>query len=103
MPVSERPKPYLVPDYCKGCGRCVSVCVKGCIAYDNEINPATGVVPVILDLEKCNGCGLCIEACPEPYGLRALAQGEDYELQDPAKLFGARAEVKPVAGLISPS
>ena len=95
MPVSERPKPYLVPEYCKGCGRCVSVCVKGCIAYDGEINPATGVVPVILDLEKCNGCGLCIEACPEPYGLRALAQGEDYELQDPSKLFGARATAAP--------
>jgi pyruvate/2-oxoacid:ferredoxin oxidoreductase alpha subunit/ferredoxin len=90
MPVSERPKPYLVPEYCKGCGRCVSVCVKGCIAYDGEINPATGVVPIVLDLEKCNGCGLCIEACPEPYGLRALAQGEDYELQDPTKLFGAK-------------
>jgi len=95
MPVSERPKPYLVPDYCKGCGRCVSVCVKGCIAYDGEINPATGVVPVILDLEKCNGCGLCIEACPEPYGLRALEQGEDYELQDPTRLFGAKASAAP--------
>lgn len=95
MPVTERPKPFLVPDYCKGCGRCVSVCVKGCIAYDQEINPATGVVPVILDLEKCNGCGLCIEACPEPYGLRALEQGEDYELQDPEKLFGARGSDAP--------
>ncbi len=99
MPATERPKPYLVPEYCKGCGRCVSVCVKGCIAYDDEINPATGVVPVILDLEKCNGCGLCIEACPEPYGLRALAQGEDYELQDPAKLFGARAGAQPIADI----
>lgn len=96
MPAIERPKPYLVPEYCKGCGRCVSVCVKGCIAYDGEINPATGVVPVVLDLEKCNGCGLCIEACPEPYGLRALAQGEDYELQDPAKLFGDRPAAGPV-------
>ncbi len=99
MPATERPKPYLVPEYCKGCGRCVSVCVKGCIAYDGEINPATGVVPVVLDLEKCNGCGLCIEACPEPYGLRALAQGEDYELQDPAKLFGARVAPVPAADL----
>ena len=95
MPVTERPKPYLVPDYCKGCGRCVSVCVKGCIAYDGEINPATGVIPIVLDLEKCNGCGLCIEACPEPYGLRALAQGEDYELQDPSRLFGAKASEAP--------
>lgn len=93
--LKERPKPYLVPDYCKGCGRCVSVCVKGCIAFSDEINPVTGLVPVVLDLEKCTGCGLCIEACPEPYGLRALEQGEDFELQDPAKLFGEKPSAAP--------
>jgi pyruvate/2-oxoacid:ferredoxin oxidoreductase alpha subunit/NAD-dependent dihydropyrimidine dehydrogenase PreA subunit len=93
--VKEKPKPYLIPEYCKGCGRCVSVCVKGCIAFDDEINPATGLLPVIIDLEKCNGCGLCIEACPEPYGLRALEAGEDYDLQDPARLFGARGTTAP--------
>ncbi len=94
--VKERPKPFLVSDYCKGCGRCVSVCVKGCIAFADEINPTTGVVPVVLDLEKCTGCGLCIDACPEPYGLRALEAGEDFELQDPAKLFGDKLTEAPV-------
>lgn len=93
--LKEKPKPFLVPEYCKGCGRCVSVCVKGCIRFDDEINPRTGIVPVILDLEKCTGCGLCIDACPEPYGLRALEQGEAYELQDPAKLFGAKQNKAP--------
>jgi pyruvate/2-oxoacid:ferredoxin oxidoreductase alpha subunit/ferredoxin len=93
--VKDKPKPYLVPEYCKGCGRCVSVCVKGCIAFSDEINPATGLVPIVLDLANCNGCGLCIEACPEPYGLRAREQGEDYELLDPAKLFGAKLSVAP--------
>lgn len=88
--LKEKPKPFLVPEYCKGCGRCVSVCVKGCIAFADEINPTTGIRPVVLDLEKCTGCGLCIDACPEPYGLRAMLQGEVYELQDPAKLFGAK-------------
>ena len=96
--VDEKPKPFLVPEYCKGCGRCVSVCVKGCIAFADEINPTTGLVPVVLDLENCTGCGLCIEACPEPYGLRALAPGEEYELLDPAKLFGAKAEQRARAG-----
>jgi len=91
----EKPRPFLIPEYCKGCGRCVNVCTKGCIAFANEINPTTGLVPVVLDLEKCTGCGLCIEACPEPYGLRALAQGETYELQDPAKLFGAKRSAAP--------
>ncbi len=93
--VKERPKPFLVSDYCKGCGRCVSVCVKGCIAFADEINPTTGVVPVVLDLEKCTGCGLCIDACPEPYGLKARLEGVDYELQDPAKLFGEKHSEAP--------
>jgi pyruvate/2-oxoacid:ferredoxin oxidoreductase alpha subunit/NAD-dependent dihydropyrimidine dehydrogenase PreA subunit len=93
--VEEKPKPFLVPEYCKGCGRCVHVCTKGCIAFANEVNPLTGLVPVVLDLERCTGCGLCIEACPEPFGLRAMEQGEDYELQDPAKLFGARRSAAP--------
>jgi 2-oxoisovalerate ferredoxin oxidoreductase alpha subunit len=93
--LKEKPKPFLVPEYCKGCGRCVSVCVKGCIAFADEINPTTGVVPVVLDLEKCTRCGLCVDACPEPYGLQALMQGEDYELQDPAKLFGAKPSAAP--------
>jgi pyruvate/2-oxoacid:ferredoxin oxidoreductase alpha subunit len=55
-----------------------------------EINPQTGLTPVVLDLEHCNGCGLCIDACPEPYGLRQTPSDADYELQDPAKLFGDR-------------
>jgi pyruvate/2-oxoacid:ferredoxin oxidoreductase alpha subunit/NAD-dependent dihydropyrimidine dehydrogenase PreA subunit len=93
--LKEKPKPHLVPEYCKGCGRCVSVCVKGCIAFDAEITPLTGVVPVVIDLEKCTACGLCIEACPEPYGLRALETGEDFELQDPAKLFGTKPRELP--------
>jgi pyruvate/2-oxoacid:ferredoxin oxidoreductase alpha subunit/NAD-dependent dihydropyrimidine dehydrogenase PreA subunit len=93
--LKEKPKPFLIPEYCKGCGRCINVCVKGCIAFASEINPATGIAPIVLDLEKCLGCGLCIEACPEPYGLRAMAQGETYELQDPAKLLGARHSAAP--------
>ena len=49
--LKEKPKPFLVPEYCKGCGRCVSVCVKGCISFAGEINPMTGLVPVVLDLD----------------------------------------------------
>jgi pyruvate/2-oxoacid:ferredoxin oxidoreductase alpha subunit/NAD-dependent dihydropyrimidine dehydrogenase PreA subunit len=93
--VAEKPKPFLIPEYCKGCGRCVDVCTKGCIAFSTEINPKTGLVPVVLDLANCTGCGLCIDACPEPYGLRAMEQGEDYTLLDPAKLFGAKASPAP--------
>ncbi len=93
--LKEKPKPFLLADYCKGCGRCVSVCVKGCIAFAKEINPKTGLIPVVLDLEKCTSCGLCIGACPEPYGLTMQEQGEAFELQDPAKLFGEKKSAAP--------
>jgi len=99
--VAERPKPFVFPEYCKGCGRCIGACPKDCIALGTEINPKTGLIPVILDLTLCNGCGLCISACPEPYGLRAQV-GEEaaFELQDPSKLFGARETSAPKAATI---
>jgi 2-oxoglutarate ferredoxin oxidoreductase subunit alpha/2-oxoisovalerate ferredoxin oxidoreductase alpha subunit len=85
--VRERPRPKLLPQFCKGCGRCIESCPKHCIEVGAEINPATGLVPVHLDLTVCNGCGLCISACPEPYGLRA-EPGADFVLEDPKALFG---------------
>ena len=87
--VRERPKPLLLPQFCKGCGRCIEACPKHCITVGTEINPATGLMPVHLDLDLCNGCGLCISACPEPYGLRA-EPGKDFVLEDPKDLFGPR-------------
>jgi pyruvate/2-oxoacid:ferredoxin oxidoreductase alpha subunit/NAD-dependent dihydropyrimidine dehydrogenase PreA subunit len=66
----ERPKPILVPDYCKGCGRCIDACEHHCIDAGTDIDPATGLVPVRIHLEHCTACGLCFDACPEPYGLR---------------------------------
>jgi len=86
----QRHTPYLVPEYCKGCGRCIDACPKDCIAVGAEVNPQSGLVPVHVDLEACNGCGLCIGACPEPFGLRALEERTEWELQDPSHLFGER-------------
>lgn len=91
----SRPKPFLIEEYCKGCGRCITACSKECISFGSEINPATGLVPVVLDLERCSGCGLCIEACPEPYGLRPNTEPPDFELVDPATLNGPRATSAP--------
>lgn len=62
--------PILAPAYCKGCGRCIDACTYHCIVPGHDVNPATGLVPVHLDLEHCTACGLCFDACPEPYGLR---------------------------------
>jgi pyruvate/2-oxoacid:ferredoxin oxidoreductase alpha subunit/NAD-dependent dihydropyrimidine dehydrogenase PreA subunit len=73
--LAQRSKPSVVPEYCKGCGRCIESCTKGCFTLGSEVNPSTGLVPIILDTSECNGCGLCIDACPEPYGLRMLEEG----------------------------
>ncbi|MDP1831355.1 MAG: 3-methyl-2-oxobutanoate dehydrogenase subunit VorB [Geothrix sp.] len=98
MALKERPKPFLLPEYCKGCGRCLDACAKDCITLSDQINPLTGLVPVELDLTNCNACGLCMDACPEPYGLRPAHEGEiqDFELEDPAKLFGVKPSDAPV-------
>jgi pyruvate/2-oxoacid:ferredoxin oxidoreductase alpha subunit/NAD-dependent dihydropyrimidine dehydrogenase PreA subunit len=86
---AEKPKPFLLPQYCKGCGRCIEACSRHCIEMGTEIDPRTGLIPVVLHLENCSACGLCFTACPEPYGL-APEPGADFELQDPAKLFGRK-------------
>src|SRR5512137_2372550 len=86
---AEKPKPFLLPEYCKGCGRCIEACSRHCIEMGTEINPQTGLIPVVLHLENCSACGLCMTACPEPYGLMP-EPGTDFELQDPAALFGKK-------------
>ena len=64
-----RPKPLLRSEHCKGCLRCVESCSHHCLEAGNEIDPRTGLVPVLLHLDGCSACGLCFDACPEPYGL----------------------------------
>ena len=94
---SERPKPFLLPEFCKGCGRCITACQKHSITFGHDINQQTGLVPVEIDLETCNACGLCMDACPEPYGLMPRpADATDFELEDPHRLFGHRATDAPV-------
>lgn len=98
MTTKVRPKPFLVPHFCKGCGRCIDSCNKHCITAGTEIDPLTGLIPVHIDLDTCNGCGLCIDACPEPYGLTPMpedATPADFELMDPEKLFGTKANTAP--------
>jgi pyruvate/2-oxoacid:ferredoxin oxidoreductase alpha subunit/NAD-dependent dihydropyrimidine dehydrogenase PreA subunit len=91
-----RPKPFLFPEFCKACGRCITACPKDCIVMGTEINPATGFTPIVLNLDVCNGCGLCLTACPEPHGLMAAPAEElDFELVDPQELFGDRPTTAP--------
>jgi len=78
----ERPKPVLLPQFCKGCGRCIAACARDCIRLGGTVNPESGLVPVQIDLERCNGCGLCVLACPEPFGLHSGDVRYDWELPD---------------------
>jgi pyruvate/2-oxoacid:ferredoxin oxidoreductase alpha subunit/NAD-dependent dihydropyrimidine dehydrogenase PreA subunit len=94
--IEERPLPSLVPELCKGCDRCVASCTKGCILPGTEINPVTGLVPVVLDLTLCNRCGLCMDACPEPFGLMPLNESGSCALVDPALLGGPRPFDAPI-------
>jgi pyruvate/2-oxoacid:ferredoxin oxidoreductase alpha subunit/NAD-dependent dihydropyrimidine dehydrogenase PreA subunit len=89
-----RPKPALFPQLCKACGRCIEACPKHCIEFGSDIEPASGVTPVVIHEELCNGCGLCFEACPEPYGLfpQPGAGGPDLVPGDPFSYFGPRPE-----------
>ncbi len=83
--VQDRLRPVVEPSYCKGCGRCITSCIKGCIAVGSEINPESGLVPVVIDLSACNACGLCFDACPEPYALRPEDEQEDRHRRVPAE------------------
>jgi pyruvate/2-oxoacid:ferredoxin oxidoreductase alpha subunit/NAD-dependent dihydropyrimidine dehydrogenase PreA subunit len=71
-----RRKPVLHPEYCKACGRCIEACAQDALASGEEIHPASGLAPVLLDAERCNACGLCVEACPEPWGLVSAEDAE---------------------------
>lgn len=91
----SRPRPFLFPQFCKACGRCIEACPKGLIHEGSEIEPATGLNPVEIDLEACNGCGLCLTACPEPFGLMPIPEEGEPDLSEPEAFFRPRAEPLP--------
>jgi pyruvate/2-oxoacid:ferredoxin oxidoreductase alpha subunit/NAD-dependent dihydropyrimidine dehydrogenase PreA subunit len=77
-PKPKGPRPALVAECCKGCGRCIDACAHHCIVEGAAIHAGTGLVPVTLHLEACTACGLCFDACPEPYGLRPEGVAETH-------------------------
>lgn len=93
--VRERPKPFLFPQFCKACGRCIEACPKDCIHLGTTIDPRSGFTPVEVDLAACNGCGLCFEACPEPFGLMPITEDGVPDLGHPEEYFGPRTTTAP--------
>ncbi len=53
-------------DHCKGCGLCVDVCPKHCLALDTTVVDRLGYHPVRLtDAAACTSCALCARVCPD--------------------------------------
>jgi pyruvate/2-oxoacid:ferredoxin oxidoreductase alpha subunit/NAD-dependent dihydropyrimidine dehydrogenase PreA subunit len=94
-PATGRARPFLLPQFCKGCGRCIEACAHHCIEDGDAIEPATGLVPVRLHLEDCTACGLCLTACPEPYGLLPEVEEAGFDLVDPSASLGPRRTSAP--------
>ncbi|MHC5066036.1 MAG: 3-methyl-2-oxobutanoate dehydrogenase subunit VorB [Planctomycetota bacterium] len=94
----QRPKPFFFPQLCKACGRCIDACPQHCIEAGTEIDPVTGLTPVVVHLEDCNACGLCFEACPEPKGLMPLPPDRSFHdmvVSDPFTYFGGEGNGSP--------
>ncbi|HKI84164.1 MAG TPA: 4Fe-4S dicluster domain-containing protein [Candidatus Krumholzibacteria bacterium] len=63
--VEDRGKCEVIPDLCKGCGLCISMCPETCIVRDESLN-RRGYRPAVYEGHGCTGCGICFSTCPEP-------------------------------------
>lgn len=68
-PDSEKPRPVINAEECKGCERCVVACPAGCLQISDGIN-CKGIKPAEYIGEGCTGCGVCFYNCPEPYTIK---------------------------------
>jgi ferredoxin len=60
--MTRKAMPWVVIDYCEGCGSCLASCKRGCLSlYETEDE---GIfVPWIIDTDRCTGCGNCANSC----------------------------------------
>lgn len=57
-------KYFVVPNLCKGCAICISVCPRDAIVSSSERNDY-GDPTVRIQDELCTGCGACALLCPD--------------------------------------
>ncbi|MCL2065285.1 MAG: ferredoxin family protein [Candidatus Cloacimonetes bacterium] len=53
------------PNYCKGCGLCVSVCPKKIIKFSVKINAKGYNYAEVEDQSACIACKMCYQICPD--------------------------------------
>ncbi len=68
----------IATERCKGCGLCVDVCPKHCLALDTGTVNGLGYHPVELtDATACTSCALCARICPDVvFSVYAPARGD---------------------------
>ena len=55
----------IIPDECKGCGRCIKACPKKVLKMGSKLN-FMGTPFAVYSGDGCIGCGGCFYNCPEP-------------------------------------
>jgi Na+-translocating ferredoxin:NAD+ oxidoreductase RNF subunit RnfB len=60
--MNPKTMPWVIPEYCEGCGSCIASCRKGCLSLFATEKPEIYIVWTDKP-EDCTGCGRCSEGC----------------------------------------
>ena len=76
---------------CVRCGLCISDCISGCIAFDNDNYPQT------VDEKRCIACQHCLAICPTgalSFADKKPENSEEVEYNDILRLIKSRRSVR---------
>ena len=76
---------------CVRCGLCISDCISGCIAFDNDNYPET------IDEKRCIACQHCLAICPTgalSFADKKPENSEEVEYNDILRLIKSRRSVR---------